>query len=197
MRMTINVEKARKKILHTLWEAGRPVKPQELAEKMGLSSPSSVMHLIWLAKAGYVSTPKKGFYTVTDQGKKAIGLPKIDEEQASAILTSVPSDQGFYFYNGLGEYTGVYACSLEDFAEKLRTVGLRSLEFHVSRGDFEAWLSGLGDAELEKRIGLIRKSGLSAEPLQRKICEMVQRRCEELKSLSRGARKAYVVFRKA
>lgn len=195
MMVMAKVDEVKNKILRTLWQAERPIRSHELAEKLGLGTASSTMHLIWLVKAGYVSTPKKGFYVVTELGKKAIGLPEIDEKKASAILSSTPLDKGFHFYNGIGEYTGVYACSLEDFAGKLRNVSVRSLEFHVSRGDFEAWIRSLGDAELARRISLIRKSGLSGEYLQRKICDMVQRRCKELKSISRGAHEAYIVFR--
>ncbi|MEA2090641.1 MAG: DUF5752 family protein [Thermoproteota archaeon] len=191
------MDNVKNRILHVLWEAETPVKSHELAEKIGLSTPASTMHLIWLVKAGYVSTPKKSFYTVTERGKKAIGLPEVDEQQAAAILSSVPPDRGFRFYNALGEYTGVYACSLGDFAEKLATVNLRSLEFHVSRGDFEAWLRSLGDAELARKMSLIQNSGLAGEDLRRKVRELVQRRCEELESMSRGAREAYIVFRES
>lgn len=191
------MDDVKNEILNVLWEAEKPVKSHELAEKMGLSTPASTMHLIWLVKAGYVSTPKKGFYTATERGKKAIGLPEIDERQAAAILSSVPPDRGFHFYNALGEYTGVYTCSFGDFAEKLATVNLMSLEFHVSRGDFEAWTRGLGDVELARKMSLIQKSGLSGENLRRKVLELVQCRYEELKSMSRGAREAYIVFRES
>jgi DNA-binding transcriptional ArsR family regulator len=191
----LDVDDIKKRVLHALWETERPVKSRELAKKIGLSTPASTMHLIWLVKAGHVSTPKEGFYTVTEQGKKAIGLPEVDEKQATVILSSVPPELGFHFYNALGEYTGVFASSLEEFSEKLAKVNLRSLKFHVSRGDFEAWIRSLGDAELAKKINLVQTGGLSDEDLRQKILELVQCRCEELKGISRGAHEAYVVFR--
>ena len=33
-----------------------------------------------------------------------------------------------------------------------------SLEFHLKRGDFEAWFKGLGDEELAKKIGITEKT---------------------------------------
>ena len=141
------------------------------------------MHLLTLRLAGYVSTPKKGYYTITEEGKEVIGFPKLTKEHASSILREVPHEKAFHFYVGLGQPLGVSAKSLPDFCEKVQTVSLESVEFHTARGDFELWIHYLGDVELAKRLRLIRESGLSGEDLRKEIYEAVKSRCEELRGL--------------
>jgi len=57
---------------------------------------------------------------------------------------------------------------------------LNSIEFHLRRGDFEAWITELGDAELARKISLIKKQRVVGEELRKKLCETVQKRIEEL-----------------
>ena len=183
---TSQVKKRIKRILEVVWEAGKPVKSQEVAKQTKLSIPSSTMHLLWLRKAGYVSTPEKGYYAITGLGKETLGLPKVDKERALSILSPVPPEKAFYFYTEVDRYTGVSASSLNDLCNKIQTIDLRSVEFHVPRGDFRFWFHDLGDLELAKRMDLIREAGLSGEDLRKKVYETVKSRCEELTSLSRG-----------
>jgi len=173
----------RRKILEMLLEAGKPVRSWEIAERMGISIPSSTMHLLRLIKAGYVSTPQRGQYTITVHGKEALGLPKVDRELASRILSPMPLEKAFHFYKGMDQYLQVFADSLNDFCGKVQTVDVESVEFHVPRRDFELWFEGLGDLELAERMGQIRRMGLSGEDLRKKVYETVRSRCEELKRL--------------
>jgi len=173
----------RKKILEMLREAGKPMKSWEIAEKMGMSIPSSTMHLLRLVKAGYVSTPQKGHYAITAHGKEMLGLPKVDRELASRILSSVSSEKAFHFYKDMGQYLHVFASSLNDFCGKIQAVDVKSVEFHVPRRDFELWFQGLGDVELAEKMGQIREMKLSGENLRKKVYETVKSRCETLKSL--------------
>ena len=179
-------KRIKKRILEVVWEAGKPVKSQEVAKQTGLIVPSSTMHLLWLRKAGYVSTPEKGYYAITNLGKEMLGLPSVDKERALSILRSVPSEKAFHFYTEIDRYTGVSASSLNDLCDKIQTIDLRSMEFHVPRGDFKFWFHDLGDMELAKRMDLIREAGLSGEALRKKVYETVKSRCEELTSLTRG-----------
>jgi len=58
----------------------------------------------------------------------------------SEILRTVPREKAFYFFTSIGNYSGVSAASLKEFVEKVNEVNIKSLEFHLYRGDFEKWL---------------------------------------------------------
>ncbi len=178
------MSQAKKRILKILSEAGEPVKIQDIAKKSGLSVSSAMMHLLWLRRTGYVSTPKKSYYVITESGDVVVSLPKVDEKQASQILREFPVEKAFHFYTGVDQYMGVYASSLTDFCEKIREINPKSIEFHVLRRDFESWLRGLGDQTLAEKIGYIRRMELSGEELRKKLYEAVKSRCDELASLS-------------
>ncbi len=182
--INMSMSEAKRKILKVLLDAGEPVKLQDIARKTGLNVSSSTMHLLWLAKAGYVSTPKKSYYAITESGKVVLGLPKVDKNQAISILRKLPFEKAFHFYTGIDQYVNVYANSLTDFCEKIREIDMKSIEFHVLRGDFESWLKGLGDLGLAEKVGLIREMALSGEKLRRRVYDTVKSRCDELASLS-------------
>jgi len=55
-------------------------------------------------------------------------------------LSVVNYDCGFHFYTALGNSTGITATSLEDLAQKMRTISLDSIKFHFDRGDFQSWM---------------------------------------------------------
>jgi len=173
----------KRKILEVLSKAEKPMKLQDIAEKTGLNVKSSMMHLIWLRKIGYVSMPERNVYLIAPLGKQALSLPKIDKKQAENILRLVPIDKAFHFHTGVGQYLGIYATSLGDFHSKLKTINVKSIEFHVPRRDFESWLESLGDSELAKKIGAVRVAGLFGENLRQKVYETVKSRFDELSQI--------------
>lgn len=184
----------RKQILEILWESGKPIRAQEIAQKTGISVPSSRMHLLKLIKAEHVSTPEKGYYIITEKGKEELGLPRIDKDKASKILNPVSIERAFHFYTGINQSLNVCATSLNDFCEKIEKINTKSVEFHVSRGDFEIWIRDIGDPELARRINSIKNRGIQGNDLQKTIHEIVKNRCEELSNVSRGAHEAYIVY---
>jgi DNA-binding transcriptional ArsR family regulator len=179
----MSMSQAKKRILKVLSEAGEPMKLQNIAKETGLGVSSAVMHLLWLGKAGYVSTPRKSYYVITESGKEVVAAPKVDIKQVSHILRELPLNQAFHFYTGIDRYLGVYANSLTDFCKKIMGVTSESIEFHLRRGDFESWLQGLGDLELAEKVGLIRGMELSQKGLRKKVYDAVKSRCDELASL--------------
>ena len=179
----MSMSQAKKRILKVLSDAGDPMKLQDVAKETGLSVSSAVMHLLWLGKAGYVSTPGKSYYIVTESAKEVVAAPKVDTKQVSQILRELPLDKAFHFYTGIDRYMGVYANSLTDFCKKILEVTPESIEFHLRRRDFESWLHGLGDWELAEKVGLIRGMELSEEGLPRKVYDTIKSRCDELASL--------------
>lgn len=173
------------KALEVLWKAGKPVKSRGLAQQLGLGVPPTNLHLVWLKRKGYVFSPEKGLYAITEKGKEALVLPKADRKLALQILSSVPREKAFHFYRDINQYLGTYATNLSEFCDMIRVVDAKSLEFHLPRKDFELWFLGLGDFELAQQMSAIGKSGLLGEDLRRRFYEVVKSRCKELKSLTR------------
>jgi alpha-amylase len=99
----------------------------------------------------------------------------------------VPYESGFHFFTDIGNYTGVTAISLFEFAEKLQTVPIESVMFHFQRGDFQKWIKNtLGDEKAAKRIDQLKKwsSWSSNENLRKDLLKAVEKRLAELESLS-------------
>ena len=72
----------------------------------------------------------------------------LSESKTEKILRSLPRDKAFYFFTSIGNYTGESAASLEEFTKKILQVNVKSLEFHLYRGDFERWI----DETLEDNV---------------------------------------------
>jgi hypothetical protein len=180
----MSASKIRGKILQILWAAGKPMGLEEIAKKMGMGPSSTMGYLLGLIKAKYVSVPQKHYYAITNLGKQALGFPKMDRRRALSILSSLPLEKAFHFHTGIGQYLGVYADNLRDFADKIKKIDLKSIEFHMPRRDFELWIRDLGDPELSKKISLIRMASLSGENLRKEVYGTVKSRCEELAKLT-------------
>ena len=179
----MSISDVKRKVLEALLKADKPMKRQDIAEKTGLNVKSSTMHLLWLRKMGYVSMSEGDLYSITPLGKQVLSLPKTDKKQAENILRLVPIDKAFHFHTGIGQYLGIYATSLSDFCSKIKTVNVKSIEFHIPRRDFESWIGSLGDSELAKKIGAIRVAGLLGENLRQKMYETVKSRFDELSQI--------------
>jgi DNA-binding transcriptional ArsR family regulator len=176
----MSISPVKRLVLETMWLLDRPAKAVEIAKDAGLAFPSVMMHILGLAKMGYVQMREKGTYVITEGGKKALGLPEIGKEKASEILAYLPMEKSFHFYADIGKPLNIHAASLGDFCDKILKVDLSSIEFHANRGDFEAWFAGLGDTELARKTLLVREEKLAGENLRRKLYEMVKNRCDLL-----------------
>jgi hypothetical protein len=63
-------------------------------------------------------------------------------------------------------------------------VDVKSLEFHIPRGDVEKWVKDvLGDKELAEEIERIRRSKLASELLRTRILEVIDFRINQLTSI--------------
>lgn len=193
----MSITDVKRKILEMMSKVDKPMKLHDIAEKTGLNVKSSMMHLLWLRKMGYVLMPEKNLYSITPLGKQAlslpkqavslpkqaVSLPKTDKKQAENILRLVPIDKAFHFHTGINQYLGIFATSLSDFCNKVKTINVKSIEFHVPRRDFESWVQSLGDSELAKKIGSIRVAGLFGENLRQRVYEAVKSRFDELSQI--------------
>jgi hypothetical protein len=174
---------AKMKILEVLWAEGTPMKSKDVAQKLGYGIAATTMHLLGLRRSGHVYTPRHGLYAITELGKETIELPKIDKQNAAKILSPVSIDKAFHFYTGIHQYTNVIAHNLAEFVDKLQKIDVKSVEFHVSRKDFENWVQSLGDLELAKRLGLIRNMHVHGEDLRTRVYEAAKHRLEELRHI--------------
>jgi Mn-dependent DtxR family transcriptional regulator len=179
--MSLGEDKMR--ILELLWAQGQPMTLKDIAQKCGLKVAATNMHLLRLKRTGQVLTPKHGYYAITESGKEALGLPKVDKALASKILSHVSADKAFHFYTGVHQYTHIIAHDLAEFADKVQKIDVKSIEFHIPRKDFEHWVHSLGDTELVRRLELIRGMCAHGEDLRTRIYETVKHRLDELKRI--------------
>jgi hypothetical protein len=185
----MSVSPVKRLILETLWMLDKPATVAEIAKDTGVKFSAVMMHLIGaqgLAKMQYVNAPEKGLYSITEKGKKTLGLPEVDKQKATEILAYFPVEKSFHFYADIGKPLNAFAASLGDFCDKIQKIDVNSVEFHVNRGDFEAWFTSLGDIELARKTLLVRDLKISGEELRNKLYEIVKKRCEELAKI-RGA----------
>jgi DNA-binding transcriptional ArsR family regulator len=181
----MSISPVKRLILETMWMLDRPAKATEIAREAGLNFPSVMMHIIGLTRMSYVDTPEKGTYVITSNGKKVLGLPEVSKEKAAQILEYLPLEKSFHFYADIGKPLNIHVASLGDFCDKIQKLDVPSIEFHVNRGDFEAWFAGLGDSELARKTLLIREQKIAGEDLRKKLYEIVKRRYDAL-SVIRG-----------
>lgn len=109
----------------------------------------------------------------------------MDKETASKILRTVPREKAFYFFTSIGNYTGMSASSLKEFMERVNEVNVKSVEFHLYRGDFDKWIDEvLLDAELAGDVRRIQKLNLTGDSLRNQLYATVSRRLRRLTTQS-------------
>jgi len=108
---------------------------------------------------------------------------KTDPKLASNILRIVPANNAFYFFTDIGQSTNRCSACLADFCNAIRTIDVRSVEFHFKRGDFAIWIrETLGDNELANEINRVSKT-IREEELRTTIYQTVETRLTKLKKL--------------
>jgi len=107
----------------------------------------------------------------------------MNTENMPKSLKTFPREKAFYFFTSIGNYTGVSAASLKEFVEKINEVNVKSLEFHLYRGDFEKWIADtLEDKELVEDIRKLQKINLSGDGLRNQLSLTVSKRVKRLTS---------------
>jgi hypothetical protein len=100
--------------------------------------------------------------------------------EAIRILRILRDEEAFYFYEAIGKPTGENARSLSDFLEKIKSVKLESLLFHLQRKDFQTWIKKiLGDSKLARKMNRIPPS--HDDDFRTKIHATVENRIKELR----------------
>ena len=110
----------------------------------------------------------------TQVKKQLILKPIIVKSTSVKPLRTVPFESGFHFYTAIGNYAGITATNLNEFAAKLQTIPIESITFHFQRKDFQKWIQyTIEDAPLAERISRI-KGEQSAEGLRKEILRTVE-----------------------
>jgi hypothetical protein len=110
----------------------------------------------------------------TQVKKQLILKPIIVKSTSVKPLRTVPFESGFHFYTAIGNYAGITATNLSEFAAKLQTIPIESITFHFQRKDFQKWIQyTIEDATLAERISRI-KGEQSAEGLRKEILRTVE-----------------------
>jgi len=103
------------------------------------------------------------------------------KENISKVLKTLPREKAFYFFTSIGNYTGESASSLKEFLEKINGVNVKSLEFHLYRGDFEKWIAEvLEDKQLAEEIRRLQKISLTDDALRNKLYTTVSKHYDNL-----------------
>lgn len=103
------------------------------------------------------------------------------DETSSKTLKTLPREKAFYFFTSIGNYTGESAASLKEFMEKINAVNVKSLEFHLSRGDFEKWITEiLEDKGLAEDIAKLQKASLTGDLLRSQLRALVSKRYQQI-----------------
>ena len=99
--------------------------------------------------------------------------------KATRTLRALGNEEAFRFYEDVDRPTGESARSLRGFLERIESVKLESLIFHLTRNDFKNWIANtLEDTELARRLGKIPVT--HNDRLRTKICSTVRNRLKEL-----------------
>ncbi|UCC33054.1 MAG: hypothetical protein JSW53_04505 [Candidatus Bathyarchaeota archaeon] len=86
----------------------------------------------------------------------------------------------FHFCLDIGDYTGVSAASFEDFVMSIKQVKVRSLSFHIQRGDFQKWVLDIfNDEKLAKKLENVKDQKLRGQALRNRLYRIVSERLKE------------------
>lgn len=116
-----------------------------------------------------------------NKSENASRVARVPRDIASKVLSNVPREQGFYFYSSVGNPTGTVACSFDEFCQSVKSSPAESIEFHLTRGDFESWIRFLGDLELANNIEQLRVANLPRELMMQTLVSAIEERHELLK----------------
>jgi hypothetical protein len=111
-------------------------------------------------------------------------MHKPTKDESAKILGKQPQEREFYFYRATEEPIGTSANSLTEFVDTIKTLEAASLEFHMSRGDFEKWVAMLGDETLSQQIVNIRRDALHGDKMRKRLLQISRLRLGQLRKLA-------------
>ena len=111
-------------------------------------------------------------------------MRKPTREESTRILRELSPDKAFYFHTDVETPTGVSANSLTGFTDSIKTIEAASLEFHMDRGDFEKWVTMLGDETLSQQIAHLKQENFHGDKLRKRLQQITRLRLGFLNKLA-------------
>ncbi len=111
-------------------------------------------------------------------------MHKPTKEESAKIIRGLSPDQAFYFYRDVEEPTGTSANSLAEFTGSIKTIEVASLEFNMNTGDFEKWVTMLGDETLSIQIAHLKQDNLHGDKLRKRLQQITRLRLGFLKKIA-------------
>jgi alpha-amylase len=103
------------------------------------------------------------------------------ELAAKRLLRQLPAEKGFTFFYDFARPTKISVHSLKEFQLSLKEVDIKSIQFHIERGDFARWIRQVvGDEKLADEIANLSDKKLVGEALRKMILNTVKNRITEL-----------------
>jgi predicted transcriptional regulator len=171
-------------ILEIMFLSSKIMEDTQIAIENNTEPHTTEKYLAKLTISGYVDSTQKGLYNLTDKGKKVLGIQLNTKESAKNIMAYAPHDKAFNFYAEVDKPLHIHAHSLQDFINKLSKIDLKSIEFHMNKGDFETWFKCLGDQELAKKAAIIRERKNTGEPLRQLFQDTIEQHYQGLIQLT-------------
>ena len=109
-------------------------------------------------------------------------------------MTTLTANEPFLFHTDKGKenFTGVMTWSLKGFVKALRTIDIKAVEFHNSRGDFEPWAEhSLQDEVLSRQLQKTKMAKLKGEALREAIVSVADKRFKELNKQVQNATRLF------
>ncbi|MCD6529799.1 glycoside hydrolase family 57 protein [Candidatus Bathyarchaeota archaeon] len=101
------------------------------------------------------------------------------------FLFPAPPDKAFIFCRGFARPMNLRVRSLHDLISALKSVDVKSIEFHNERGDFGRWVRHvIGDVELAETLDEIASRGFMGEKLRGRLIEALEGRITEIEKTS-------------
>lgn len=148
---------------------------------------SGIVHNIFNPYGGPVEAFKTYMKILLDLWARCLMESSKPESEYRRLLRRVPPSKGFRFFLRAGSPTDVLAISLEDLYKAIKKVNVNSIIFHLSRGDFERWISEvIGDENLAAKISsLPEKLRDDGENVKKTLLNILEERLKELKELGK------------
>lgn len=82
--------------------------------------------------------------------------------------------QFFFFSSSSGQYTGESILFVEELAEKIKKIEIRTIEFHFHNRDFEKWIVDVfRNEELASAISSLHEKDLKGETLRNELYNVI------------------------
>jgi alpha-amylase len=109
-------------------------------------------------------------------------------------MTTLTANEPFLFHTDKGKenFTGIMTWSLKGFVKTLRTINIKAIEFHNSRGDLESWADhSLQDKVLSRHLKEARITKLKGNSLRDAIVAVADKRFKELNKQVQNATRLF------